>query len=217
MDINTPVNFRRCLFNRETQKVEDLDYEDDVRNDLYDIGIGVLAERDESWKETTYGVAFCLTKNNKNEQQAAHDNQQKMYARMDGWSPRTDIDGQKMLSGEEFRGQPGTVFVKDGNQMIKTTNIDNVPGQSGAPLMLIGEHTLDVAFEENVESRDKETQQRILIGDYQTLSICARVCVCVRVCFWWFYDCEHKTWRIHCNTIHSNFFSLQKHCSQIDS
>ena len=210
--MNTPPNFKRYTFDSEKQQVDDdLDYEDGVTNRLHDIGIGVLTEPYQSWEEANDSVAFCLTQNNNDAQQGTHDNEQTICARMDGWSHKTDIDKDdgKFATDEwiqEFRGQPGTVIVKDGNHMIITRNIDNLPGQSGAPLMLVAESTMDVASEEDVESRDRETQERVLVGDYQTLSLCARVCE--RVCFWWFYDYEHKTWRIHCKT--RNIFFLCK-------
>ena len=176
--MNTHPNFEVCTFNNKKQKFDDdLNSDNYETNTLNDIGIGVLAEPDQSWRETDYSVAFCLTENNNDAQQNTHDNVQTIYARLDGWSPKTDIDKDdgKFASEEgeeEFRGQPGTVIVKDGNTMIKTTNIDALPGTSGAPLMLVYQNTMDVDFEENVESRDSKTKQRILVGAYQTLSLC---------------------------------------------
>ena len=168
--MKTPQGFRLRKFHRKTQQIDRFTADVDG-NHLLDIGVAVLVEPYDKWDDLHDSVAFCLTESI---------SKQEICARLDGWSAKTEIDKNDGLYAEggdeqEFRGQPGTVIIKDGNQMITTTNIDCIPGQSGAPLMLVDQKTMDVKFEKDVESRHRKTNQRKLIGYYQTLSVTYKV------------------------------------------
>ena len=167
-EIKTPPQFCLKIFHRETQQIDTFTAE---ANDLHDIGVGVLVEPYDKWDDLHDSVAFCITESI---------NKQEICARFDDWSKKTEIDKDGGLCAtlgfeQEFRGQPGTVIIKNGNTMIKTTNIDALLGTSGAPLMLVDEKTMNVKFEKEVEFRDKKMNQRKLIGDYQTLSVTYKV------------------------------------------
>ena len=167
MTLETSEKYVLTKINTKTQQLNVISWNQLQINRLNDIGVAVLQKAHEQWNDTYDSVAFCLTNHN-------HKNQP-ICARVDGWSPKTELDKDGGMfaakeGGQEFRGQPGTVVLEAAKQMIISRNIDVLPGSSGAPLMLVDENTMDKISEEDVNSRDRTKNRRMRAGDYLTLS-----------------------------------------------